>query len=56
MKIYLLNKQTNDVVQEFDDVLNVGHNYVEYLNGGCRGRIYCDEETEYFSKNLPEKK
>ena len=54
MKIYQINKHTNEIVQEFSNVLSFGNNYVEYLNNNCRGKIYCDTNTEYFSDQIPE--
>lgn len=48
MKIYLINKETNETIIEFDNVINWSNNFVEYNNGG-RAKIYCDSETEYFT-------
>ena len=47
MKVCLLNKETNDVVGEFNNVINWGYNFVEYNNGG-RCKCYCSED-EYFT-------
>lgn len=54
MEAYLIDKETNEVKQTFTNVLNFGENYVEYLNNGCRGKIYCDTQTEYISETMPE--
>ena len=48
MKVYLINKETNEIVREFENVINWSYNFVEYNNGG-RAKIYCDTETEYFT-------
>lgn len=53
MKIYLINNETNDVIREFNNVINWSYNFVEYNNGG-RAKIYCDTETEYFTDNVEE--
>ena len=53
MKVYLIDRNTNEAVQEFSNVLSFGINYVEYLNNGCRGKIYCDTESEYISDTIP---
>jgi hypothetical protein len=51
MKVYLINKETNEVDREFDNVINWSYNFVEYNNNG-RAKIYCDIETEYFTDNV----
>lgn len=50
MKVYLINKETNEVVAEYKDVISWGYNFVEYFNGG-RCKIYC-EDNEYFTDNI----
>lgn len=47
MKVYLVKKETEEVLQEFNNVINWGYNFVEY-NNGCRCKIYCNED-EYFT-------
>lgn len=49
MKIYLKSLETNEILQEFDNVIAWGVDFVEYNNGGGRAKIYCDIEKEYFS-------
>ena len=46
--VYLINKETKETIQEFNNVINWGFNFVEYNNGG-RCKIYCDHEKEYFT-------
>ena len=46
--IYLINKETNEVIQTFEDVIEWGENFVEYNNGGYRAKMYCSE-NEYFT-------
>lgn len=48
MKIYLKNKETNEVINEYSNVIAWGVDFVEYDEGG-RAKIYCDAETEYFT-------
>ena len=48
MKIYLINSETNEVIQTFDKVEKWGSNFVEFDNNGLRGKIYCGE-NEYFT-------
>lgn len=48
MEIYLINAETNEVIETFKNVLDWGFNFVEYENSG-RAKIYCDSEKEYFT-------
>lgn len=50
--IYLINKETNETIQTFENVTNWGVNFVEYLNGVYAGKTYCNE-NEYFTDNEP---
>lgn len=52
MKVYLINVETNEVINTYDKVLHWGYNYVEYDNNG-RAKIYCSE-NEYFTDKEPE--
>ena len=54
MKVYLINNETNEVVNEYNNVISWGFDFVEYHNGG-RCKIYCDAETEHFSDEEPVK-
>lgn len=49
MEVYLINKETKEVVDTFRNVTKWNYNYVEYLNNGNKGKSYCNEEIEYFS-------
>ena len=49
MKIYLIDRKTNETKNAYDNVISWRENYVEYLNGGYRGKLYCNTKTEYFS-------
>lgn len=53
MKVYLINNETNEIVNQYSNVISWGFNFVEYDNGG-RCKIYCDIETEHFSDTKPE--
>lgn len=48
MTIYLINAETNETIQTFENVIAWGNNFVEYDNGGYRSKIYCGE-NEYFT-------
>ena len=50
--IYLINKETNEIIRTFDEVQHWDFNFVEYLNGGYRAKMYCNE-NEYFSDKEP---
>lgn len=52
MKIYLLNNNTQELITTYENVKDWGNNYVVFMNNGNLGKIYCDEETEYFSDTL----
>lgn len=47
MIIVLKDKETDKIIQEFENINSWGVNYVEYLNGEYRNKIYCTD-TEYF--------
>ena len=48
MKIYLINSETNETIQTFENVTAWGFNYGEYTNGGYKAKMYCNE-NEYFT-------
>ena len=49
MTIYLINAETNEVIQTYTDVQHWGYNFVEYLNNKRRAKFYCGD-NEYFSE------
>lgn len=51
MKIYLINAETNETIQTFENVIEWDFNFVEYDNGGYRSKIYCGE-NEYFTDKV----
>ena len=53
MTIYLKNKETNEVINTYTNVIRWSVDFVEYDNGG-RGKIYCNTEIEYFTDETPE--
>lgn len=53
MEIYLLEKETNNLIQTFNNVTDWAENYVCYTVSGQMGKIYCDTEIEYFSDEMP---
>lgn len=48
MKVYLINRETNKTIREFDNVISWTYNSVTYLNGGYKAKMYCNED-EYFT-------
>lgn len=52
MKIYLINADTNEIIQTFEEVQHWGSDFVEYSNGSYRAKMYCNE-NEYFSDKEP---
>ena len=53
MKVYLINKQTKEIVREFKNVISWDYNSVTFMNGGYVGKIYADE-NEYFTDTYEE--
>jgi hypothetical protein len=51
--IYLINKETNETIQTFENVIEWSSNFVEYNNGGYRAKMYCNE-NEYFTDQIVE--
>lgn len=49
MEVYLIKKETNEVIDTFNNVSSWGYNYVEYINNGHKAKLYCNTEIEYFS-------
>lgn len=49
MRIYLIDRATGEVKQEFNNVINWRSSFVEYMTGKFRTKRYCDFNTEYFS-------
>lgn len=48
MVIYLKNKETNEVINTYTNVIRWNVDFVEYDNGG-RGKTYCNTDIEYFT-------
>lgn len=51
MIVYLINADTNEVINEYKNVIHWGYNFVEYNNGSGRCKLYCNE-NEYFTKEV----
>ena len=47
MKVYIKDKETNEILQTCDDVINYDNLSVEYYINGYRCKIYIDTETQY---------
>lgn len=52
MEVYLIRKETNEVINTFRNVIKWDYNYVEYLNNGNRAKVYCDTEIEFFNDTV----
>ena len=50
MTIYLISRETGELLATYENVTRWAENFVEYNNGG-RAKTYCDIETEYFTDN-----
>ena len=50
-KVYLIDLQTQEVKETFENVIMWGSNFVEYDNNG-RCKKYCDETQEYFTDEV----
>ena len=48
MQIYLIDNETNEIKNTYENVIEWGYDFVEYNNGG-RCKIYCDTEKEHFT-------
>lgn len=49
MVVYLKNKETHEILQTFENVIEWGYNFVEYRNqNNYRTKTYCGE-SEYFT-------
>lgn len=51
--IYLVNTETKEVVNTYNNVIAWGNNYVEYKQNGLRAKIYCND-NEYFTDTITE--
>lgn len=49
MKIYLINRETNEIIDTYENVYNWAENFVEFTNGRFDAKHYCNIETEYFT-------
>ena len=55
MVVYLINRETNEVICKYSNVIAWDENFVEYLDGESRNKSYCDVITEYFTDIDPAK-
>lgn len=46
--IYLKNKETNEIIQEFDNVAKWSDSFIEMFDGKYKSKMYC-QENEYFT-------
>lgn len=47
MKVFVKNKENNEIIQIYNNVINYDEYSIEYTQNGCRCKIYIDTETEY---------
>ena len=52
MKIYLINKETNEVLNTYENVISWDSTYVEFRNGKYRSKHYCNVEIEYYTDKI----
>ena len=50
MKVYLKNKETNEVISEFENVVRFGVNFVEMNKNNLRSKIYINSDEEYLEE------
>lgn len=50
--IYKINKETQEVLQQYTNVINWSADFVEYTSGSIRVKEYCSE-NEMFVDTLP---
>ena len=51
MIVYLKDINTNEVLQTFENVVNWGNSFVEFLTDKQRTKIYCDENHYFTDQN-----
>ena len=52
MTIYLIKKESGELIATYNNVTRWAEDFVEYNNGG-RAKSYCDVEKEYFTDIEP---
>lgn len=53
MKIYLINKETNEIINEYNNVVEYTDYYIMYKAGKGISKIYVGE-NEYFTNTTKE--
>ena len=51
MIVYLKDKETQKVIQQYTNIISWANNYVEFNNGNNRCKLYCNE-NEYFTREV----
>ncbi|MBQ2871595.1 hypothetical protein IJE86_07830 [bacterium] len=54
MTIYLINRETGELINTYNNVTRWAEDFVEYNNGG-RAKSYCEVESELFTDTYTEK-
>lgn len=47
MVIFLKNKETNELIRTYNNVVSWSTRFIEKLSGGYRSKIYCSD-NQYF--------
>lgn len=53
MSIYLIDRETNEIINTYTNIVSWAENFVECKNNNLRSKIYCDTQTEYFTDIEP---
>lgn len=53
MRVYLIDKNTNEIIKEYNNVIEYNEDYILYQAGKGRGKLYAGE-NEYFTNIKPE--
>ena len=53
MTIYLINKETQEIIAEHSGVERWDYSFVECINYGRKAKFYCNTEVEYFTDKNP---
>lgn len=53
MRVYLIDKNTNEIIKEYNNVIEYTEDYILYQAGKGRGKLYAGE-NEYFTNIKPE--
>lgn len=49
MEVYLIDRETNEIIDTYTNIIGWAENFVEFKKGKFRSKFYCDVEKEYFT-------